>query len=59
MNRIDKTNRFKNFRNKHRKDDSVNELLDYICLLEDQIEQLEKMVIAIEKNLISEDELHG
>lgn len=42
-----KSNRFKTFRKKYRKDESVQELLDYMCVLENQIIELEKMVVAL------------
>ena len=45
MINLTKTNRFKTFRKKYRKDEAVQELLDYIRCLEDQIIELEKLVV--------------
>ena len=58
MRSLTKSNRFNTFRKKYMKDPAIKEILEYISILEDQIGQLERMVIALEKK-DENDELHG
>lgn len=48
-----KTNRFRTFRKKYRKDEATQEILDYISFLQEQIIELEKKMVnsqSVEEN---------
>ena len=54
MNSVDKLY-FKHFMKKHRNSEAIRELHDYICLLEDRVTELERIVALMLSKQASED----